>query len=181
MAYTVVNLDRMSGTEDSSQLLSGRFYDGNDAPAAIENGSVAVVGALETRTVNGETITEREIYKLTAPAGTEDLEDVVLVASPEVVYGYKTHYNLDEFTNEAGSAVRAYYLHQFDGFSLTADGFDGTPAKGKYVVLGDTVKLKAVATVGTDKLVGTIEDVYVQGKTSTGAARTFYYVKTVKG
>ena len=40
MAYTICNLDRMSGTEDSSLLVSLKYFDASDKEAAIENGSI---------------------------------------------------------------------------------------------------------------------------------------------
>jgi hypothetical protein len=173
MSYTVINLDRMSGTEDSSQLLSGKYFV-STTPTAIENGALVVVGDL----ISGE----RELHKFTAPAGTEDLGELAIVASPEVVYSYREHYNLDEFINLADDAIRAYYIHQFDGFSLTADGFDGTPDVGKYVILGDSTKPKVVAsTTSGDVVIGKIQERFIQGKTSAGAAREFFYVETVKG
>ena len=37
MAYTICNLDRMSGTEDSTLLVSLKYFDSNGKEAALEN------------------------------------------------------------------------------------------------------------------------------------------------
>ena len=162
MAYAVVNLDRMSGTEDSSQLLSVKFYDSLNKEAAIENGSIVKIGAL----LSGE----REVRKATEPAGTETLKEVALVANPEVIYDESTHHPLEDYINVAGQVIRAYRFHQNDGFSASADAFDGTPAKGKYVVLQAGTKMKISATA-TGTVIGTIDEVWTLGAT------TYYYVQ----
>lgn len=161
MAYTVVNLDRMSGTEDSSQLLSVRFYDENDEVADIENGAVVVYGDLLPN--------EREIRKATTPTGSETLKEIALIANPELIYDESVRHPLGDYINKAGEAIRAYRLHQNDGFSLTAEGFDGTPAKGKYVVLDAGTKLK-VSDTATGTVIGKIDDVF------TLKGYTYYYV-----
>ena len=169
MAYAVVNLDRMSGTEDSSQLLSVRFFDDNDEPAAIENGNVVVYGDLITYNNGGVVTQEREVRKATTPAGTETLAEIALVANPELIYDESRRHPLDDYINEAGQEIRAYRLHQNDGFSVTAEAFSGTPEKGKYVVLGATTKL-VVSGTATGTVIGKIDDVFTLGR------HTYYYV-----
>lgn len=162
MAYAVVNLDRMSGTEDSSQLLSVKFYDSLNKEAEIENGSIVKIGAL----LDGE----REVRKATEPAGTETLKEVALVANPEVIYDESTHHPLEDYINVAGQVIRAYRFHQNDGFSATAEAFDGTPAKGKYVVLQADTKMK-ISDTATGTVIGSIDEVWTLGAT------TYYYVQ----
>ena len=171
MAYAVVNLDRMSGTEDSSQLLSVKFYDSNDHEAAIENANVVKVGALLTKTVGGVTITEREVRKATAPAGSETLKELALVANPELIYDETVRHRLEDYINEAGKVIRAYRFHQGDGFSATEDAFDGSPAKGKYVIVNTNKTTLKISNTATGTVIGTIDDVWTLGDT------TYYYVQ----
>lgn len=160
--YTIFNSDKMSGTEDSSLLVSVRYYDSNDKTAAIENGSVVAIGDF----LEGE----REVRKATTPKGTEKLNEIVIVAAPEVIYDETVYHGLEEYINEAGKDIRGYRFHSGDGFSLTAEGFDGVPAKGKYVVLGAKTKLVISATA-TGTVIGKIDDVFTLGKD------TYYYVQ----
>lgn len=171
MAYAVVNLDRMSGTEDSSQLLSVKFYDSNDDEAAIQNANIVKVGALLTRTVGLDTITEREVRKATTPAGSETLKELALIANPEVIYDETVRHPLEDYINEAGQVIRAYRFHQNDGFSATAEAFDGAPAKGKYVIVNTNKTTMKISATATGTVIGTIDDVYTLG------GNTYYYVQ----
>lgn len=164
MAYAVVNTDRMSGTEDSSQLLSVRFYDENDEVAAIENGAIVAYGTLLAN--------EREIRKATAPDGTETIDALALVANPELKMNdwRQKYFPLDEYINEAGQAIRAFRFHQNDGFSVTKEAFvsTDTPAKGNSVYTkADSTKL--TTTSGGTKI-GVIDDVWTLG------GYTYYYI-----
>ena len=161
--YAVLNTDRMSGTEDSSQLLSVKYYDANDKEAAIENASIVKIGAL----LDGE----REVRKVTAPAGTEKINEIALIGNPELIYDETTHHNLEDYINEAGQVIRAFRLHQNDGFSASAEAFDGTPAKGKYVIVGNTPKMKIANSVTNETVIGKIDEVWTLGGT------TYYYVQ----
>lgn len=131
MAYGVVRTDNMFGTDVRAGLVSIKYMgaDGK-TDTAIENGNVLKVGAL----MEGE----REIFVGAAVAANTPLSDVVLVASPEVMYDERKR-NLDEFINEAGKPCRGYRLHKGDIFSVTKDALDGA-AEPK---VGDTVELKA--------------------------------------
>ena len=163
MAYAICNLDRMSGTEDSSQLLSVRFYDDTDKEAAIENASIVKVGAF----LDGQ----REVRKATAPAGTEKISELALIANSEIIYDESTYHGLEEYINVAGKNVRAYRLHNNDGFSATAEAFSGTPEKGKYVKVGATTKMVVADSAASGTIIGTIDDVFTLG------ADTYYYVQ----
>ena len=138
MAYCVVRTDKLMGTDVRSMLESVKFTSDGSAAAAIENGNVCKIGAL----VSGE----REIKIGTTPAANDALDDIVLIASPEVLYDERKH-NLDEFRNEAGKIARGYHLHSGDIFSVTKDGLAGaeTPAVGDVVELKADTKLNVVA------------------------------------
>lgn len=166
MAYAVVRTDAMAGTDVRGQLVSVKYMGADGAtPTAIENGNVLKIGALMTG--------EREIYIGGAVAANDKIDDVVLIASPEVVYDERKR-NLDDFVNEAGKACRGYHIHSGDTFSVTAEALSGTgtPAVGNIVELAAGTKLAFVAsaTVGSTK-VGRIIAVDVVGR------YTYYAIK----
>lgn len=143
MAYCIVNTDSMTGTKDPAKLVSLRCVD------PVENGNVLVIGSI----MEGE----REIYEGTKPTGSETLKQIVLVATPEVMYDERKK-NLNEFRNEPdGQPIRGYMMESGDRFSISAEGFEGTPEVGAKVTLSAGYKF-AVAGSGTE--IGEITDVY---------------------
>lgn len=159
MAYAVVRTDNLAGTDVRGQLVSIRYMGSDgETKTEIENGNVLKVGALETG--------EREIYIGGVPAAGDALKDIVLVASPEVIYDERKR-NLDDYINEAGKAVRGYRLHDGDTFSVTKLALDGkaTPAVGDIVELkaGTKLNVAASATAGSTT-VGKIVSVDVVGR-----------------
>ena len=166
MAYAVVRTDAMAATDVRGQLVSVKYMGTDGAtPTAIENGNVLKIGALVTG--------EREIYIGGAVAANDKIDDIVLIASPEVVYDERKR-NLDDFINEAGKACRGYHIHSGDTFSVTAEALSGTgtPAVGNIVELAAGTKLAfaASATTGSTK-VGRIIAVDVVGR------YTYYAIK----
>lgn len=159
MAYGVVRTDNMVGTDVRAQLVSIKYMgaDGQTA-TAIENGNVLKVGAL----MNGE----REIFVGGAVAADDSLDDVVLVASPEVMYDEHKH-NLDEYINEAGKPCRGYRFHKGQIFSVTKEALSGaaSPAVGNVVELaaGTKMNVAASATSGSTA-VGKIIAIDVVGR-----------------
>ena len=145
MAYCVCRTDKLAGTRDDAALVNLKLH------AKVENGNVVVVGARAEG--------EREAYVSETPTAAAKLDQIALVCEPEVMYDDRKK-NLNEFVNEAGSIARGYVLHNGDEFSLTAEGFDGTPKKGAKVELQAGLKLKAVdsATSGSTSI-GEITDV----------------------
>ena len=164
MAYGVVRTDNMFGTDVRAGLVSIKYMGANGQTAtAIENGNVLKVGALMGDATNGY---EREIFVGAAPAANDELKDIVLVATPEVMYDERKR-NLDEFINEAGRACRGYRLHKGDIFSVTKDALDGVaaPAIGNVVELkaGTKLNVAASATSGSTQ-VGKIIAIDVVGR-----------------
>ena len=148
MAYAIVRTDLMSGTKQPADLVSIK-YQVSSVDTAIENGNVALVGALGTG--------EREVYLASAPAVDSALEGVVLVATPELNYDKRLK-NLNQFRNEAGEIARGYRLRSGNVFSVTAEALTATtPAVGNIVELQADTKLKVVSslTSGSTK-VGTV-------------------------
>lgn len=146
MAYCVCRTDKLAGTYDVAALVNLKLH------ANVENGNVVVIGAR----ADGE----REAYNSVTPAADAKLGQIALVCEPEVMYDERKK-NFNEFINEAGSIVRGYVLHNGDEFSITAEGFDGTPKKGSVVELQAGLKLSAVdsATGGSTTSIGEITDV----------------------
>lgn len=138
MAHAVVRTDKMFGTDNRTGLWIVKYLPSNTA-TAIDNGNVVVRGAL----VSGE----REIYTATTPTASAALEDVVLVATPEVEYDERK-YPIDEFENKAGAPIRAYSLKPGCIFSVTKDALGGvaSPAVGNVVELAAATKLKVAAS-----------------------------------
>lgn len=133
--YTVVRTDNLAGIIDGSKLRTVRFYN-EDAQAAIENGSVVVVGGIEEGS--------RDVRVATAPTGDEDLGVLALIASSELMY--EEGKSLEEFTNPKGATCLAYILCTADEFSITKEGFTGIPAKGKGVKPAAGAKWEVVAS-----------------------------------
>ncbi len=162
MAYGVVRTDNMFGTDVRAGLVSIKYIV-NNVETAIENGNVLKVGALMGDATNGY---EREIFAGAAPAANDALSDIVLIATPEVMYDERKR-NLDEFINEAGKPCRGYRLHKGDIFSVTKDALDGVaaPAIGNVVELkaGTKLNVAASATAGSTA-VGKIIAIDVVGR-----------------
>ena len=168
--HAVVRTDRLFGTDNRAGLISVKYFvfDSESGPAeahAIENGNVLKATNLLVLDEDAGTA-EREIFQGFAVAANDKLKDVVLVASPEVMYDERKR-NLDEFINEKGAISRGYRLHKHDIFSVTKDALDGvaTPAVGNVVELkaGTKLNVAATATQGSTQ-VGKIIDVNIVGR-----------------
>lgn len=155
--HGVVRTDNMWGTDVRAGLVSIKFLGSDgETPTEIDNGNVLKVGAL----MEGE----REIYAGAVPAVDDALSDIVLIATPEVMYDERKH-NLSEFYNEANKPCRGYRLHKGDVFSVTIDALDADdPAVGDFAELQADTKLAVVSEVtqGSTK-VGTIIAIDVVG------------------
>ena len=150
----VVRTDKMFATDNRAGLVSVRYQPG-DTMTAIDNGNVVKIGALEEGS--------REVYKGVTPAANDAIKDIVLIASPEVMYDERKR-NLDEFQNAEGAIARGYHLHTNDIFGVTKEALIGEePAVGKIVELAAGTKLN-VAASATGTLVGAIIDINVVGR-----------------
>lgn len=164
MSYGVVRTDNMFGTDVREGLVSVKYMGSGSTATAVENGNVVALSGLMTN--------EREIFKGVTPAANTPLEDLVLIASPEVMYDERKH-NLDDFRNEAGAVCRGYHLHKGGIFSVTGDALTNATSNTDMAV-GDVVeaqagvklKVKAAATGATDgsTVVGKIIEVENVGR-----------------
>lgn len=117
MAKAIVNLDYLKS------VYVGRIFNVM-ADSEIEQGSLVAIGDL----VDGE----REIYNAAAVANAT-AEKVALIASDEVDYDPRKAM-WEDFTNEANYPAKAYELNENDEFTISEDGFTGTPEVGKYLI-----------------------------------------------
>ena len=153
----VVRTDKMFATDNRAGLVSVRYQPG-DTMTAIDNGNVVKLGALEEGS--------REVYKGVTPAADDAIKDIVLIASPEVMYDERKR-NLDEFQNAKGAIARGYHLHTNDIFSVTVEALTcaATPEVGDVVELDAGTKLKVVASATEGStVVGSIIDINVVGR-----------------
>lgn len=150
--YTVITREAMASEYDGTKRKSAKFYN-SDAPAEIENGMVVKIAG----TIPGE----REVLKVVAPEGTEDVADLWIVTTPEVVADERKK-NLSDFVNEAGQIITIDKLMPNDIFSLTAEGLAGTAVAGHKVGLASAggVKLTVAASEsGMGTVIGTVLDI----------------------
>lgn len=141
--HAVVRTDNMYGTDVRTGLVSTKYMGADGTtPTEIENGNIVKIGAL----IDGE----REIYIGTDATSTDDIKDIVLIASPEVVYDERMR-NLDDYINAKDYTCRGYRLHTGDIFGVTIEALTGseTPKKGDIVELTNGTKLN-VATTATE-------------------------------
>lgn len=167
--YAVVRTDNMLGTDARSELVSIKYI----VSETTGSGESAVTTKTETEIENGHVLKvgplmegEREIFEGSAVAANDDLKDVVLVATPEVMYDERLR-NLDDYINVAGKPCRGYRLHKGDIFSVTKAALDGAaaPAVGNIVELkaGTKLNVAASATSGSTQ-VGKIIAIDVVGR-----------------
>lgn len=128
--HGVIRTDAMLATSGSAGLFSFKYFGTDGNAADIDNGCVVKLEGL----IEGE----RELYKGVAPAADTALSDIVLTATPEVMYDERLR-NLTDFHNEAGVACRGYMLHTGDIFSVTDAGVDAAAE----VAVGDVAELQA--------------------------------------
>lgn len=150
--YAVITREAMASEYDGTKRKSAKFYN-SDVPAEIENGMVVKIAG----TIPGE----REVLKVVAPEGTEDVADLWIVTTPEVVADERKK-NLSDFVNEAGQIITIDKLMPNDIFSLTAEGLAGTAVAGHNVGLASAGGVKLVvdaATSGMGTVIGTVLDI----------------------
>lgn len=144
MDKMVVRLDKVKAVR------SGHIYSVIDEANELQNGMVAKLDGL----VEGE----RELQNIANP-GTDS--SLVLIANPEVNYEeYRTVENaLGNYSIPAGTPARAYELGKTDIISISANGIDGTPTVGEFVIgQAGSKKLVAAETVTNETFVGKVID-----------------------
>jgi hypothetical protein len=161
--HAVVRTDDMTGTDVRSQLVSVKYMGADkNTPTDIDNGHVVLLDKL----MEGE----REVYVGTDVAANSKLSDVVLIASPEVMYDERLK-NLSDFYNEAGTIARGYHIPLGDTFSVTGEALDGTKKVGDVVELAAGTKLTSAASGSGATVVGRIVKIEKVGR------YTYYAIK----
>lgn len=142
--YAVVRTDKMHATDVRSMLETVKYMGAGSTATAIENGNVVKVDG--TLLADSDGVTIREIKKGVTPAATSKLDEIVLIATPEVMYDERKK-GLHEFINEAGKLARGYHLHSGDIFSVTAEALvNASPDVNQIIELAASTKLNNVAT-----------------------------------
>lgn len=102
----------------------------------LKNGAITVIGGLVTG--------QREVVQGATPVDVIT-EEILLVASPEIVYEKEKH-NILDFVNKAGERYRAYHFTIGDIVTITDDMITGTSVVGQYLIPANgSEKLKAAA------------------------------------
>ena len=175
MAKGVVRTDKMFGTDNRTGLMSVKYMGSGSTATEIQNGMVAAISGLLTDSGN---VVSREVYKAVTPAANTARANLVLIATPEVVYCPCE--SIADFTNAAGDLARAYSLEAPNQiFSVTKDVLDGaaTPAVGDVVEAKAGTKLNVVAA-GTGYTAGSTH-VGVIINIETVGSLTLYVIQTV--
>lgn len=160
--HAIVRTDLMHGTDNRADLVSIKYMGSNgETPTAIDNGNILKAGAL----MKGE----REILVGTDVAADTPLDDIVLIATPEVMYDERKR-NLEDYENEAGKVCRGYRLRPGDVFSVTKEAFSTEPGENKFVDLAAGTKLKPSGSAGNE----TIGDIIA---VETAGRYTYYVVR----
>lgn len=143
MAHNIINLEKVQSV-----------YNGNleslQHTADLDNGLFVNVGALITG--------ERELKAVAIPAtATLATEEVVVIASDEVIKDATGAYSLSDFYNVKDMPLKAYHLVEGDVLKISATAFDGTPAVGKYLIpQNGSAKLIVSDTLGTTRFAAKI-------------------------
>lgn len=146
MAYPIVRTDLMAGTVDPAKLRTFKYLPSN-TETALNNGTVVL---LDSIIVDGQgNVPNREVWKAVTPAANSPRKDLVLVATPELMYE-KNKPGLDDFQNPAGGLCRGYVFEENDIFSVTSDGVTtslSSVAAGNIVEAQAGVNLKIVSSL----------------------------------
>lgn len=142
--HAVIRTDLMTGTDVAADLRSVRYMADGATPTDIDNGCIVkLAGLLEG---------ERELYKGVTPAADTKRKDLVVIATPELMYDERKK-GLINFYNEAGRACRGYIMHENDIFSVTKEALTGATAVGAVVEVAADVHMNAVeAATGATKI-----------------------------
>lgn len=168
--HAVIRTDDMFGTDNRVGIYSVKYFVEDDSeliPADIDNGNIVKV--------NGLLSGERELYQAVVPAANTPIEDLMIIASPELIYDERLR-SLDDFYNKAGVPARAYVFHTHQKVGVTKDALDGkaSPAVGDLVEAKAGTKMNVVASpTGGSTQIGEIVAIEQAG-------RFTYYVIEVR-
>lgn len=145
--HAVVRTDSMYGTDSRPDPICFKYM-GSDGSAEteIDNGHVVTVDKIVDK--------EREIWSAKDVETNSPVDNIILVASPELEYDEHLK-ALDQFYNKAKSICRGYRLHNGNIFSVTPDALTGEEASvGKKIELakGNSFNVVTEATEGSTQV-----------------------------
>ncbi|MDY8023389.1 hypothetical protein [Paenibacillus polymyxa] len=126
----------------------------------LKNGAITTIGGL----VAGQ----REVVQGATPVDVT-VDEILLVASPEIVYEKEKH-NIHDFINKAGERYRAFHYAIGDTVTVTDDMITGTSVKDQYLIpVNGSEKLKAAADLsgGTRFAARVLDKVKLYGEPAT--------------
>lgn len=132
MTHAIVNIEKLN--RDGVELANVQHT------ADMDNGVVVQLGDF----VSGE----GELRQVVVPtAGSIQTDATYLVHSPEIQGAmYEPYATLQDFYNPANKPARGYRLPVGAIVKITTDGFDGTAAKGSYLIpQAGSLRLKVAA------------------------------------
>lgn len=160
--HAVIRTDLMTGTDVAADLRSVRYLADGATPTNIDNGCLVLLDGL----MDGE----RELYKGLTPAADSPKKNLVVIATPEIMYDERLK-GLVNFYNVAGSNCRGYVLHENDIFSVTAEALTGTPVVGSIIEAAADVKMSVVDDATGATKIGEVIAVEAAG------ALTYYVIR----
>ncbi len=175
MANGIFVAENMASTKLSSLLKTARYIAGG-VPAAIQNGRVVVLGALEAN--------QSEIYVAADVAANTNR--IYVVDAPEVIYSEEITRGLNDYTNVAGQTIRVRQLQVGDSFAISARAITPlavAPVVGNFIETpaAGNLWLEAAADVAGASVACLIERSYVLGADPLGGRNiTMYSVRVVR-
>jgi hypothetical protein len=175
MANGIFIAENMASTKLSSLLKSVRYMAGGVA-AAIQNGRLVTLGALEAN--------QKEIYVAGDVAAATD--PIYIIDTPEVIYSQETTSGLNDFINAAGALSRARKPAVGDKFAVRGNAIT---ALGAAPVVGNSVVTPAAgnmwaesaAPAGTESFIGVIRESFVLGNDPLGGGNiTMYSIEATR-
>lgn len=140
--HGIVRTDKLAGTDVRSLMESVKYMGSGSTETACDNGNVVKLDGFLQTSSTPVAVYEREIKKGVTPAASSKLDEIVLIATPELMYE-ETKKDLADFYNEAGAICRGYHLHSGDIFSVTADAVDFDTDEATDGKIGSVVELQA--------------------------------------
>ena len=127
----------MSSENVLTQLVSGRYYDENDALAEIHDGALVVIGDLEDHAIYSN-IKDLDTHKITMPKAVTDkvaIVDLVNVSEGKIQGElYREGIKTVGLTVSAGIPVRVRRLVEGDKFYLATGYFSSDVTGGKSAI-----------------------------------------------
>lgn len=127
----------MSSENVLTQLVSGRYYDENDALAEIHDGALVVIGDLEDHAIYSN-IKDLDTHKITMPKAVTDkvaIVDLVNVSEGKIQGElYREGIKTVGLTVSAGIPVRVRRLVEGDKFYLATGNFTSDVTVGEYAI-----------------------------------------------